>query len=184
MRGGLKAQLYRTAQGKRSGALGSHKHMGKRSQATLRVRAMRMVCYFEHRSHRSHGFLSHAESKRLRGHQCMRGRAESPIAPHSPGQAQRHPGFSLRTSEPTFAPCKGRSHWRASPKPNPHTYGVLCHSSSSAYQACVEQCSPHTWLPNITPMGVTSPLTLYVNTHLTPHGKSTCICGRHTKKHP
>ena len=46
--GGLKAQLYHTAQGKRSDTLGSHMHVGKRSQATLRVRAMRIVSYFEH----------------------------------------------------------------------------------------------------------------------------------------
>ena len=32
--GGLKAQLSRTAQGKRSDTLGSHMHVDKRSQAT------------------------------------------------------------------------------------------------------------------------------------------------------
>ena len=44
---GLKAQLSRTAQGKHRDTLGSHMHVGKRSQATLRVRAMRIV-FFEH----------------------------------------------------------------------------------------------------------------------------------------
>ena len=114
MRGGLKAQLYRTAQGKRSGALGSHKHMGKRSQATLRVRAMRMVCYFEHRSHRSHGFLSHAEGKRLRGHQCMRGGLKAQL--HRTAQGKRsgalgsHCAPANRHSRPARAGAIGEHH--------------------------------------------------------------------------
>ena len=45
------------------------------------------------------------------------------------------------------------AHLRKVKKPNLHTYGVMRHFSSSVHQACDEQSSPHTWLPNITPMG-------------------------------
>ena len=98
-KGGLKAQLYRTAQGKRSDALGSHSI-----------------------------------------------------------PANRH-------SRPARAGSVGKKTAHSAPAPNPHTYGVLCLSSSNAYQACVEQSSPHTWLPNITPMGVNSLLILATKYH-------------------
>ena len=151
--GGLKAQLHRAAQGKaqrRPGFLiacwrGRHSRpvraelIGWSTTIVLRTPGMmRKPCLFSCQSFPQLFQLSASYIVFYFPASSRRGRAESPIAPRSPGQSAATPWvFDCVLAGQTFAPCKGRTHWLANNNNN-----RLCDHGKSATERCSFSSSP------------------------------------------